>query len=123
METTDWISLLSAIVSGPLGAWLTARLMRRKHEAEIGKLRAEIAATQTDTRGDELENLKNGMTILMEQVVDPLKKEINAVRKELARLRHAVEKVNSCPYADTCPVRDELQRAEVGGNQMPNIAR
>lgn len=33
----------------------------------------------------------------MEQVVEPLKKEINAIRKELARLRRAVEKANRCP--------------------------
>ena len=37
------------------------------------------------------------MAILMEEVVEPLKKEINAIRKEMARLRRAVEKVSVCP--------------------------
>ena len=71
-----------------------------------------MEASKADTRGDELENVKNGMSILMEQVVEPLKKEINAIRKELARLRRAVEKVNNCPHVAACPVRIELQRAE-----------
>ena len=49
------------------------------------------------------------------KVVEPLKKEINAIRKELARLRRAVEKANRCPFADhadACPVLYELRRAE-----------
>ena len=113
MELSEIISLVAAIISEPLSAWLTAVLLRRKYDAEVEQLRAQVEASKTDTRGDELDNVKKAMAILMEQVVEPLKKEIYAIRKELERLRRAVEKVNTCPHADTaCPVRDELRRAE-----------
>lgn len=113
MELSEIISLVAAIISAPLSAWLTAVLLRRKYDAEVEQLRVQVEASKTDTRGDELDNVKKAMAILMEQVVEPLKKEIYAIRKELERLRRAVEKVNTCPHADiACPVRDELRRVE-----------
>lgn len=107
METSEIISLLFGVVSAPVGLWIQSLLLRKKYNTELESLRAQVEASKTDTRGDELENVKNGMSILMEQVVEPLKKEINAIRKELARLRRAVEKANRCPFADhadACPV-------------------
>ena len=111
MGIPEIISIIAAIVTAPFSSWLTAKLLRNKYEAEVEGLRAQVEASKADTRGDELENVKNGMSILMEQVVEPLKKEINAIRKELARLRRAVEKVNNCPHVAACHVRIELQRA------------
>lgn len=119
MELTETISLVAAIVTAPLSSWLTAKLLRRKYDAEVDGLRAQVEASKADTRGDELANVKEAMSILMEQVVEPLKKEINAVRKELARLRRAVEKVNDCPHTAVCPVRlDLLQHAEEGDGHI-----
>jgi hypothetical protein len=115
MEPLEIISLAAAIITAPLSSWLTAKLLRKKYDAEVDGLRAQVEASKADTRGDELANVKEAMSILMEQVVEPLKKEINAIRKELARLRRAVEKANRCPFADhadACPVLYELRRAE-----------
>lgn len=115
MEIPEIISIIAAIVTAPFSSWLTAKLLRKKYEAEVEGLRAQVEASKADTRGDELANVKEAMSILMEQVVEPLKKEINAIRKELARLRRAVEKANRCPFADhadACPVLYELRRAE-----------
>lgn len=115
MEPLEIISLVAAIITAPLSSWLTAKLLRKKYDAEVDGLRAQVEASKADTRGDELANVKEAMSILMEQVVEPLKKEINAIRKELARLRRAVEKANRCPFADhadACPVLYELHRAE-----------
>lgn len=115
MESLEIISLVAAIITAPLSSWLTAKLLRKKYDAEVDGLRAQVEASKADTRGDELANVKEAMSILMEQVVEPLKKEINAIRKELARLRRAVEKANRCPFADhadACPVLYELRRAE-----------
>lgn len=115
MEPLEIISLVAAIITAPLSSWLTAKLLRKKYDAEVDGLRAQVEASKADTRGDELANVKEAMSILMEQVVEPLKKEINAIRKELARLRRAVEKANRCPFADhadVCPVLYELRRAE-----------
>ena len=115
MGPLEIISLVAAIITAPLSSWLTAKLLRKKYDAEVDSLRAQVEASKVDTRGDELANVKEAMSIMMEQVVEPLKKEINAIRKELARLRRAVEKANRCPFADhtnACPVLGELRRAE-----------
>ena len=115
MGPLEIISLVAAIITAPLSSWLTAKLLRKKYDAEVDSLRAQVEASKVDTRGDELANVKEAMSILMEQVVEPLKKEINAIRKELARLRRAVEKANRCPFADhtnACPVLGEVRRAE-----------
>lgn len=115
MGPLEIISLVAAIITAPLSSWLTAKLLRKKYDAEVDSLRAQVEASKVDTRGDELANVKEAMSILMEQVVEPLKKEINAIRKELARLRRAVEKANRCPFADhtnACPVLGELRRVE-----------
>ena len=80
MGIPEIISIIAAIVTAPFSSWLTAKLLRKKYEAEVEGLRAQVEASKAETRGDELENVKNGMSILMEQVVEPLKKEINAIR-------------------------------------------
>lgn len=59
----------------------------KKYRQEVEKLRAEVETARTNTRSNELENVKKAMAILMEEVVEPLKKEINAIRREMARLR------------------------------------
>ena len=92
MELSEIISLVAAIISAPLSAWLTAVLLRRKYDAEVDGLRAQVEASKTDTRGDELDNVKKAMAILMEQVVEPLKKEIYAIRKELERFAGLLKK-------------------------------
>lgn len=113
MEKTEIIMALIALVAGPLGGWLASVLQRKKYKVEIEKMKAATVAVQTNTRGDELDNVKAAMDILMEQVVEPLKREINGFRKELARFRRVVEMANHCPHSAKCPVRDELQKSEV----------
>lgn len=93
---------------------------RRKYIQEVEKLKAEVREAQVNTRGSELDNVQKAMQILMDEIVEPLKLEINAIRKELGKLRRAVEKSNSCRFATNCPVRDELQKPEkIGENHLP----
>ena len=65
MEIPEIISIIAAIVTAPFSSWLTAKLLRKKYEAEVEGLRAQVEASKAETRGDELENVKNGMSILM----------------------------------------------------------
>lgn len=92
----------------------------KKYRQEVEKLRAEVETARTNTRSNELENVKKAMAILMEEVVEPLKKEINAIRREMARLRKAVEKVSVCPHSADCPVRRELQGSEERDRASPS---
>lgn len=61
-----------------------------------------------ETRGKDLENEEKASQIVIEYVVEPLKKEMNSLRRELQRFRKAVEKISSCPMAKECPVSIEL---------------
>lgn len=114
------LPFITAIVTVPLSSWLTAVLMRKKYTAEVDQLRAQITATQTNTKGDELSNVREGISILMSEIVEPLKKELNAVRRELTRFRRALEKSKDCKHYDMCPVRFELQNFENCNIQPPD---
>lgn len=108
--------ILGLTAVGGLKNWIDTK----KYRQEVEKLKAEVQAAKINTRSDELENVKKAMAILMEEVVEPLKKEINAIRKEMARLRRAVEKVNVCPHSADCPVRRELQSSEERDRASPS---
>ena len=58
---------------------------RRKYIQEVEKLKAEVRDAQVNTRGSELDNVQKAMQILMDEIVEPLKQEINAIRKELGK--------------------------------------
>lgn len=103
--------LLALISAGLLKSWFE----NKKYQQEVAKLREEVATAATDRRDKELDNVKKANDILMQNVVEPLKTEINAVHKELTRLRRAIDKVGKCPHADNCPVRNELQNTEANG--------
>lgn len=114
MNTLEILRLVVELVLGlaavgGLKNWIDTK----KYRQEVEKLKAEVQAAKINTRGDELENVKTAMDILMEQVVEPLKREINAIRREMVRLRKVVGKANDCPHYGNCPVRDELQKSEI----------
>ena len=57
---------------------------RRKYIQEVEKLKAEVRDAQVNTRGSELDNVQKAMQILMDEIVEPLKQEINAIRSDTA---------------------------------------
>lgn len=74
--TTEVILALVAIVATPLSAWLGSIFTRQKYAAEVKSLRADVAKKQADNQGVELDNVRQGNEILLEQIVKPLKTEI-----------------------------------------------
>ncbi len=101
-----------AIITAPLSALLTAIFLRSRHNAEVDKLRAEVKQTLADVRGRELDNDKKAIQMIMELVVEPLRKDMVQLQEKVDTLTNAIEKVNSCPHADNCPVSHELRRAK-----------
>lgn len=108
METTQIISLiLNAVLSvGFITAIATLRSTRRKAREEA--------------RRASLENDKSLMDSFNQYIVEPLKKEVNALRKDVRRFTRAVEKINECPHAVDCPVRNELQNTKDDDNHAIN---
>ena len=91
--------VLNAILSGGIIVTLvTLKATRKKADLENDK------AT--------LENEKNSLDTFREYIVEPLKSEVSDLRVEVKELRQAISRIAECQHADSCPVRDELQRIE-----------
>ena len=97
--------ILAVVAAGGFKNWTDTK----KYRQEVEKLRAEVESAKTNTRSNELENVKKAMAILMEEVVEPLKKELSATRREMARLRKAIDGANDCLHRADCPVLHELR--------------
>ena len=98
--------------------------------ATVRKANADAEKAKADAESVHITNTENATRILMENIVKPLKEELNATRdklsaaerlmasiqKELAstkrvlsRLSRAVESANNCPHADDCVVLYKLR--------------
>ena len=100
-------SLVGAIIS-----ILTIRSALKKARAE-----AEKALAESDTV--KITNTEQATRILVENIVNPLKDELNETRKELlslkrevARFRKAVDSANSCRYNADCPVLERMRNTQ-----------
>ncbi len=99
MSLAELVTLITTIVM--------LRPQRQKADEEVNQARAT-------TRGTVIENDEKSTKLLMEYIVEPLKKEITSLRREIAALKRAVQKANSCKYHDGCPVLHDIQaQAEV----------
>lgn len=110
--TTIIVPAIVAAISAPLGAWVNSKILRQKYDIEIGKLRAEMEEKLSAVKKSELDNVREASQILMENIVKPLKTEIQSLRRDVNKFSKAVEKIPSCPMADKCPVSRELLIAE-----------
>lgn len=122
MLTTEVILALIAIVAAPLSAWLSARMAKSKYAAEVEQLKADVKKTLSDVRGHELDNDKKAINMIMELVVEPLRRDMKLLQRKLDRFTNAIEKINTCPHADACPVEHELRRAKENGEREPSYA-
>ncbi|MDY3979029.1 MAG: hypothetical protein SOZ00_03315 [Tidjanibacter sp.] len=107
METSIILAII-AIVAAPITAWLTNRLDKRRYKAEISRLNSEVARLQSDTKKGELENVRRANEILMEQIVEPLERQIKKLSTNVSKLEKAIGQISACPHAADCPVNREL---------------
>lgn len=90
--------ILNFLLGGGLLAVFTVKAKKDQATAETDKI--------------EMDNFRTGADLLMESIVKPLKKELQEVRKEVGRLRRAMEHISDCPHSGQCPVRAELKKDE-----------
>lgn len=116
----DVSEILNMVLGGGVATLLTAvatlRSKVKKSQSEADKARAEAQKAQAESDAAELDNAERASQILMESVVKPLKDELNETRKdlqatkrEMARLRKAIESANSCKHHDDCPVLNGMR--------------
>lgn len=111
MNTSE---VLNIILGGGLVGTVTAigslRATLRQAKAEAQKKEAEAESVRMD-------NAEHATRILVENIVRPLREELSetrryleATKREMARLRKAIDAANSCRHHDDCPVLAGLQR-------------
>ena len=120
----DWNDVLNMALSGGLVGLLTFLLTWRSQ--------ARRARAEADTVN--ITNTEQATRILVENIVEPLKQELNATRRdlsatkrEMARLRKAIDDANSCKYSADCPVlrrmreqpKDEQRKSDGRGGLGP----
>lgn len=105
-------------------------------KATVRKANADAEKAKADAETVRITNTENATRILVENIVKPLKEELNATRtdlqatkkemastkREMARLRKAVEAASGCRHADYCPVlfklRDNPKDADAAGADL-----
>lgn len=92
--------IIRIIIEAVLGGTLIVTLVT---------LRSTKKKASEEAKSMEIDNNKKLIDGFNEYIVEPLKKEVNGLRKDVRRLNRAIEKINDCPHAGTCPVRRELQ--------------
>ena len=114
-EVLNWV-LGGGLVAAIVGI-VTLRATLRRANADADKAKAESERVRID-------NTEQATRILMNNIVEPLTKELHETRKdlrstkrEMARLRKAVDEANRCKHHYECPVLDGLrqQEAPIGG--------
>jgi hypothetical protein len=132
----NWSELINIILGGGLIACvisiLTLKATVREANAKAERADAEAEKAFADAETVRIDNAENATRILVDNIVKPLKEELNATRedlqstkkemastkRELARFRKALDTASGCPYADGCPVlhklRDDQKNSEAG---------
>lgn len=119
------------------GGVITLVLALATMKATVRKANAEAEKAKADAETVRITNTENATRILVENIVKPLKEELNATRQELhttreklsateefmagmqkelastkravSRLSRAVESAKNCPHADDCVVLYKLR--------------
>ncbi len=99
---TEIILGLMTLVSGC--GWL---IDRKKHRQEVESLRA-------DNRQKDMDLSKDYVSEWRTYIAEPLQREVNELRQEVAELRYAIQRISDCPHRADCPVLDQLQRQSAG---------
>ena len=105
MGTIDITNIILAVLSliGGCG-WI---VNRRKY-------RQEVRSLQADNRQKDMDLSKDYVTEWRTYIAEPLQREVNELRQEVAELRYAIQQIDRCPHRDACPVIDRMQRPAAG---------
>lgn len=95
--------IIRLIIEALLGGSLIVTLVTLRHTKK---------KASEEARSIELDNNKKLLDGFNEYIVEPLKKEVNGLRKDIRMLNRAIDKIQDCPHSSNCPVRSELQNAQ-----------
>lgn len=96
------VTILNLFLAGGLVTLVTIKHKAKSAEEEAEKL--------------SLDNEEKRFQIINENIVQPLRKETNALQKEVRLLRNAIKAITRCPHGRNCPVDAELRKPESSEN-------
>lgn len=107
----DWTQIVTEVIAAlTAGGWLMSRRNRRKdrerHAAEIDQLRADLDRTIKQT---ETSYVKDALEIYSENVVKPLRDEVQRNTEKIIRFEAAVAAAPTCRLYPDCVVIRRLQ--------------
>ena len=82
----------------------------RKHKQAVEGLKA-------DNRLKDMELSKDYVTEFRTFIAEPLQREVSELRQEVKELRDAIQRIDSCPHRDKCPVYDGMQDKSQGRDE------
>lgn len=119
---------LSEIFNFVLGGSLLATVISIVTlKATVRKANAEAEKAKADAETVRIDNAEHATRILVDNIVEPLKDELDGTRKdlmatkrEMARLRKAIDRANSCKHHDGCPVLNGMREhpKDDSGNEL-----
>ena len=105
--------LINLMLGGGLMATVIAVITMK---STVRKAKAEAEKALADAETVRIDNTEKATRVLIENIVNPLKtelnetrKDLNATKREMARLRKAIDDANSCKYSDDCPVLKRMR--------------
>ena len=78
------------------------------------------AASLIGTKQQEMELAKSYVDEYFANIIKPLQQEVKGLRRDVTKLRNAIEKIPDCAYSAHCPVRSELQHQQELDAQQPH---
>ena len=106
MMGIEWTNIILAVITmlGGCG-WV---IDRKKHRQEIESLKADIRQKNMDLGKVYVDEFHKN-------IVKPLEVRVEDLTNEVNRLKDAIEKVNDCPYRNSCPVLHDGMRSKSAG--------
>lgn len=107
----EWTSIVTEVIAAlTAGGWLLSRHNRRKdnerHSAEVAQLRADLDRTIKQT---ETSYVQDALKIYSENVVEPIRNEIQRNNDRLIRLETAINMAPTCRIYPDCVIIHRLQ--------------
>lgn len=116
LDLTTIVTTLIATLTA--GGWLMSAARRRKeaeeHHAEMEAKKAQLYQT---IRESETKYTREALEIYTQQVVEPLREQLNRNTAAIERYQGAIDKAPDCRIYPDCVVLRELQKRKDNDNQ------
>lgn len=114
----EHLNILPEVLAALMGGgWLVSRWRRHqesdKHEAEIKQKEAELTATLRDS---EIKYTREALEIYTQQVVEPMRQQLDRNTQAIARYQGAIDCAPNCRLYPDCVIVHKLRGEEKDNN-------